>query len=596
MVTVDQVKLIGIPKNTSRLNNRIQTPVAIPNDSVNLYEAIKVVHDSLVAGDNPTDLSTSYFPTSVAIGSSTGQDTGIVAATLTTAGVMSAEDKQNLEALFTLTGMPGGSTHLGQFTGITISNNLAIKEALQELETAIETLAYAPPSTNISISHGLSDVTVESDSGTDGTINAATSLSAGVMSAADKTILDAHVTHWGNLDALTGITVTLGSADLGTFTGSTITDNVDIKTALQELETAVEAGSAADGNGIYSGSGSIPTAVVASVTDSFSVNIDTQGKQIKLGDINDNVPGGTTRIAGIGIDISAGNYVQIGGNFGASATPHFRVEKTQITMAMDSLNYFALNSAGPGELRINKPNFVITTNTPLSFQGLVYADDYSASYTTRSLVDKAYVDGITGVTTDITITQSNTTVTVNSSSGADGTIIAATSSTAGVMSSGDKRELTALVTLSGVASEAVNLGSFTGTVIQDNSTVKAALQDLETAIDAAKTGGNYQAVTANYTVGGDNRTIYAKSSNSSGNFTLTLGGLMDEGEIYYIYARNEDAFNVVLAPASSYSFWPSFGTVTTETTTSSHTVSGGDINRSYQAQRRGTIIFLTQLV
>ena len=37
---------------------------------------------------------------------------------------------------------------------------------------------------------------------------------------------------------LTG--VTLGSEDLGTFTGSTITDNSSIKTALQELETSVE--------------------------------------------------------------------------------------------------------------------------------------------------------------------------------------------------------------------------------------------------------------------------------------------------------------------------------------------------------------------
>jgi hypothetical protein len=40
------------------------------------------------------------------------------------------------------------------------------------------------------------------------------------------------------LVALTG--VALNDSDLGTFTGSTITDNVDIKSALQELETAVE--------------------------------------------------------------------------------------------------------------------------------------------------------------------------------------------------------------------------------------------------------------------------------------------------------------------------------------------------------------------
>lgn len=43
----------------------------------------------------------------------------------------------------------------------------------------------------------------------------------------------------------------------------------------------------------------------------------------------------------------------------------------------------------------------------------------------------------------------------------------------------------ALVTLSGVASAATDLGTFTGTTIADNLTIKAALQALETALEAA---------------------------------------------------------------------------------------------------------------
>jgi hypothetical protein len=46
-----------------------------------------------------------------------------------------------------------------------------------------------------------------------------------------------------DLVALTG--VALGDSDLGTFTGTTITDSSSIKTALQELETAVEASGSA---------------------------------------------------------------------------------------------------------------------------------------------------------------------------------------------------------------------------------------------------------------------------------------------------------------------------------------------------------------
>lgn len=44
----------------------------------------------------------------------------------------------NLSSVITLTGMPTGSTNLGTFTGSTISDNLTIKQALQQLETATE--------------------------------------------------------------------------------------------------------------------------------------------------------------------------------------------------------------------------------------------------------------------------------------------------------------------------------------------------------------------------------------------------------------------------------------------------------------------------
>lgn len=50
-----------------------------------------------------------------------------------------------------------------------------------------------------------------------------------------------------------------------------------------------------------------------------------------------------------------------------------------------------------------------------------------------------------------------------------------------------------LITLSGVAENATNLGTFTGTTIPDNSTVKGALQSLETSVETklAATGGTF---------------------------------------------------------------------------------------------------------
>ena len=52
------------------------------------------------------------------------------------------------------------------------------------------------------------------------------------------TLVNANETHVDNLVTLTG--VAKDSTNLGTFTGSTITDSVAIKVALQELETEVE--------------------------------------------------------------------------------------------------------------------------------------------------------------------------------------------------------------------------------------------------------------------------------------------------------------------------------------------------------------------
>ncbi len=48
---------------------------------------------------------------------------------------------EDVDDLATLTGVPLNSTSLGTFTGTTISDNVAIKNALQELETAVETKA-----------------------------------------------------------------------------------------------------------------------------------------------------------------------------------------------------------------------------------------------------------------------------------------------------------------------------------------------------------------------------------------------------------------------------------------------------------------------
>ncbi len=101
----------------------------------------------------------------------------------------------HVDNLATLTGVAKDETGLGTFTGSTIGDAVTLKAALQALETSLET------------------------KGTAGSVSAVS-------------------TNVGDLVTLSG--VAQNAEDLGTFTGSTITDSVTVKAALQLLETAAE--------------------------------------------------------------------------------------------------------------------------------------------------------------------------------------------------------------------------------------------------------------------------------------------------------------------------------------------------------------------
>jgi len=104
-------------------------------------------------------------------------------------------NETHIDNAATLSGVAKDSTSLGTFTGTTIADSETIKGALQTLETAVESK---------------------------GSATSLTSLTTAV----------------GDLNTLTG--VAQNATNLGTFTGSTIADNVAVKTAIQSLETAVE--------------------------------------------------------------------------------------------------------------------------------------------------------------------------------------------------------------------------------------------------------------------------------------------------------------------------------------------------------------------
>ncbi len=154
----------------------------------------------------------------------------------------------DVDHLITLSGVSSASDHLGTFTGSTIQDNVTVKAAIQALETAVE-LAEETSAINTVYTGalGLSAGDAHFGTFTGSTISdnqdAKEALQA--LETAVETKLDASsIPTKASLDVDHLITlsgVAAASDDLGTFSGSTITDNSTLKTALQELETAVEA-------------------------------------------------------------------------------------------------------------------------------------------------------------------------------------------------------------------------------------------------------------------------------------------------------------------------------------------------------------------
>ena len=124
------------------------------------------------------------------------------------------------------------TTDLGTFTGTTIDNNQSIKQALQALETALE-------AETANRATAISDLV----DGAPAVLDTLNELAAAINDDASfvttiTNLINDNETHIDNVATLTG--VAKDSANLGTFTGSTIADSSTVKAAIQALETALE--------------------------------------------------------------------------------------------------------------------------------------------------------------------------------------------------------------------------------------------------------------------------------------------------------------------------------------------------------------------
>lgn len=426
MLTIDKIKEYWISKNTSRANNLYpsQRSVAVYNDSINVYELVTTIIDNYgsVTG---TDLTVAQASNSVTIYSSTGDDVTILPATDLIAGVMSTDDKTNLDNLVDIVGASGAAT-LPNFAGSIISDGATINTALQELELAIQST-----DTNLGTTYSPTVVTITSSTGTSTTIQPAGSDgNAGAMTAADKDALD-------NLVTITGMPA--NSPNLGTFTGALITDNTTIKVALQDIEDELVA------------------------TNNDVTNLIT--------------------LTGVAVDsTSLGTF-------------------TGVTI--------------PDNQTIKQALQALETNLEL-------------------------VSGGSGAT-NLGTTYAASSFTITSDTGTNAIVDAATSLLAGAMTATDKANLEALIALVGTGPLEYDLGTFTGTTIPDDQTIKEALQTLETALEAINPSSGLPSGTTTQTLRhngtdwvassvlvNDGNTIAINTTTSVGYDLKTAGPIMTE--------------------------------------------------------------------
>lgn len=193
---------------------------------------------------------------------------------------LGATTANNVPRLVTLSGVAADSVSLGAFDGTTIRATPTIKEALQDLETAVE-----------AASTGISGLDTD---------DVAEGSNLYYTNARARAALGNGTGGTGNAGVVTNDTVPMlveltgrpvDSITLGTFTGTTIADSRTIKDALQDLETAHEtastkvtnlvsltgmaANSATFGTGAFTGTTIPDSSTIKSALQSLETAIET---------------------------------------------------------------------------------------------------------------------------------------------------------------------------------------------------------------------------------------------------------------------------------------------------------------------------------
>ena len=129
----------------------------------------------------------------------------------------------------------GTSNKFGEWMPTNTSNVdgfIVDTDPIEYVQTHVNSTVSVSTVANLGYTAAPTQGKITNSNGTSAVLTLATTTNAGLLAPADKDGIDKVIQLSGR---------PIGSADLGTFTGGTIGDNVSIKLALQQLETTVEA-------------------------------------------------------------------------------------------------------------------------------------------------------------------------------------------------------------------------------------------------------------------------------------------------------------------------------------------------------------------
>ena len=470
--------------------------VSAASDDLGTFSGSTIADNETVKGalqDLETELETKSATSSLATVATSGAY-GDLSGTPTIPTAASLE----VDHLITLSGMASSSDNLGTFTGSTISDSRTVKQALQELETKVEAEAGEAKIANV-----VEDTTPQLGGNLDVQDFTLSSSGSGVIGLHDNTVIDgtllanSTLTVNGNATfahnvAITGqllvngsntiINATTVSVDdpimmLGGDTAPSSDDNKD-RGVLMRYHTGSQADMAFmgydDSEGLFrmmtgataTGevvSGNDASLKIAGITASGTVNanaIEVQGTALHAvatsGSYNDlgdkpSISDGTTQSNLVLLTGIAGNSINFGSNFTGSTI----ADNSTILEAIQALETKAESDAVPLNRLTASANVKLTANgthfTMENFTGSTIADN--------SLIHEAFQSLETAVETKLASADVPTKASL---------------------------DVDHLITLSGVSAASDHLGTFTGSTISDNVTVKAAIQALETAVEAAE--------------------------------------------------------------------------------------------------------------